>query len=237
MLRSFFASSSTSWPRRNTPNTAEPVPVIVETPEAKPETIPEPAEPEAYYPPGMDVIVDGVALEHGSVFVDGALCVRLEDLAIALDTNWSWNAGEGGFLWRGQWIVLHEGVSDFRYGDRQEVLSAAPVVYQDAVYVPVKDFCSGLEIGLLQDPEDRTVYVSAAAGVWEIPEGYHVPVIMYHGVTDDLWGMTDLFVRPANLEAQLQYLADNGYTTIWLEDLAQVDKIEKPVLLTFDVVG
>ena len=46
--------------------------------------------------------------------------------------------------------------------------------------------------------------------------------------------MTDLFVRPASLEAQLQYLVDNGYTTIWLEDLAHVDEIEKPVILTFD---
>ena len=43
---------------------------------------------------------------------------------------------------------------------------------------------------------------------------------MYHAVGDDCWGEEHLFVRPAELEQQLQYLSENGY--------------EKPVILTFD---
>lgn len=57
---------------------------------------------------------------------------------------------------------------------------------------------------------------------------------MYHGVTDDVWGGSDLFVSPSRLEEQLQYLEENGFTTIWFSDLARVDQIEKPVMLTFD---
>ena len=213
---------------------ADPVPIIVKKPEPKPEVVPEPEEPEAYYPAGMDVIVDGVTLKSGSIFVEGALCVKLEELAAALGTDWDWSDGRGGILWRDQWIDLRSDVAGFRYGSQWEELPVAPLIYQDCVYVPVKDFCRGMELGLLQDPESRTVYVSAAAGVWEIPEGYRVPIIMYHGVTDDMWGMTELFVRPSVMEAHLQYLVENGFTPIWFEDLERVDEIEKPVILTFD---
>ena len=198
-----------------------------------PDQDPDP-EPMAYCPPGMDVIVDGVTLESGSIFAEGALCVKLEELAAALHTEWSWNDGRGGILWRGQWIDLRSDVAGFRYGSQWEELPLAPLTYEDCIYVPVKDFCRGMELGLLQDPESRTVYVSAAAGVWEIPEGHRVPIIMYHGVTDDMWGMTELFVRPSVMEAHLQYLVENGFTPIWFEDLERVDEIEKPVILTFD---
>ncbi len=65
-------------------------------------------------------------------------------------------------------------------------------------------------------------------------EAKEVPVLMYHAVSDDLWGIAGLFVSPANMEKQLQYLADKGYTPIWFEDLAHIETIEKPVILTFD---
>ena len=46
--------------------------------------------------------------------------------------------------------------------------------------------------------------------------------------------MQKLFVKPAEMEKQIQYLVENGYTPIWFEDLVNVDKIEKPVILTYD---
>ena len=61
-----------------------------------------------------------------------------------------------------------------------------------------------------------------------------VPVLMYHAVGDDCWGEEHLFVRPAELEQQLQYLSENGYETIFFEDLAHLERYEKPVILTFD---
>jgi peptidoglycan/xylan/chitin deacetylase (PgdA/CDA1 family) len=57
---------------------------------------------------------------------------------------------------------------------------------------------------------------------------------MYHAVSDNCWGIAQLFVSPAEMDKQLQWLKEEGYTTIHFEDLGRVDEIEKPVLLTFD---
>lgn len=71
----------------------------------------------------------------------------------------------------------------------------------------------------------------------------HVPILMYHyistpPVSADQY-RRDLSVSPDRFEAQLKYLAENGYTTICLEDLynylARGSSLpSKPVILTFD---
>ncbi|MGF1506961.1 MAG: polysaccharide deacetylase family protein [Anaerolineae bacterium] len=71
-----------------------------------------------------------------------------------------------------------------------------------------------------------------------------VPILMYHYVSvppadADVYRL-DLSVRPDEFRAQMQWLADNGYETISLYDLAyrlatgKPDLPEKPVILTFD---
>ena len=65
-------------------------------------------------------------------------------------------------------------------------------------------------------------------------DGVSVPVLMYHAVGDDCWGAESLFVKPEELEKQLQYLSENGYETLFFEDLSHIEQYEKPVLLTFD---
>ena len=57
---------------------------------------------------------------------------------------------------------------------------------------------------------------------------------MYHAVSDNMWGIDELFVSPASMEEQLRYLVDNGYEPIWFSDLAELEQYEKPVILTFD---
>lgn len=185
---------------------------------------------------GDIITVNGRELESGSVWMEDVLCARLSEIAEALETTWGWNSGkaEGGILWNGQWIELRGDLAGFRCGRHWITMPSAPVVLEEVVYVPVVEFCGGLGIGFYEDAEMQHLYFTPAAGSWAIPEGYKVPIIMYHGVTNDVWGATDLFVRPEDLDAQLQYLAENGYTPIWFEDLAHVDRIEKPVLLTFD---
>ena len=182
---------------------------------------------------GEAVTVDGVDLVH-TARIQKTLCVELGEFCTALGTNWTWLDGKGGMLWKGQWIVLRQKIGGFFYGDRWCDLPMGPAVTEEGVWVPLEGLCEALEIGYLYDETEFHVYVTPAAGKWEIPEGYRVPALMYHGVSDTGWGATDLFVRPADLEAQLQYLTENGYTPIWFEDLARVDEIEKPVLLTFD---
>ena len=100
--------------------------------------------------------------------------------------------------------------------------------------VCLKDLCRELGYEYFADDVSKSILVMTKLTPWQVPEGYDVPVLMYHGVTDDLWGMTDLFIKPAMMEEHIRYLVENGYTPIWFEDLPNVDKIEKPVILTFD---
>lgn len=66
-----------------------------------------------------------------------------------------------------------------------------------------------------------------------------VPIIMYHGVLDDVSRQGRYIITPAQLEADLQEIKDNDYTTVVMADLiAYVDHgtplPEKPIVLTFD---
>lgn len=68
-------------------------------------------------------------------------------------------------------------------------------------------------------------------------ERYELPILMYHQVKHKNSGKDA--VQPWELEADLQYLAEAGYTTVTMADLlAFVDRgeplPEKPVMLTFD---
>lgn len=69
---------------------------------------------------------------------------------------------------------------------------------------------------------------------WPSQTGRDVPVLMYHAVGEEPWGEEHLFVRPAELEAQLICLQEQGYETITFPDLAHLEDYEKPILLTFD---
>ena len=104
---------------------------------------------------------------------------------------------------------------------------------QDQDYVNVEDAAAalGLEWGLAPD---GSRYLAKRQTVGEIPEGWNVPVLMYHAVGDEIWGYSDLFVSAASMEEQLQYLQENGYESIWFSDLAHIEDYEKPVILTFD---
>ena len=77
-------------------------------------------------------------------------------------------------------------------------------------------------------------YYARRVSLSEPEAGVQVPVFMYHAVGNDCWGEEGLFVRPGDLEAQLQYLQENGYETIFFEDLSHVEQYNKPVILTFD---
>jgi peptidoglycan/xylan/chitin deacetylase (PgdA/CDA1 family) len=70
-----------------------------------------------------------------------------------------------------------------------------------------------------------------------------VPILMYHRIEDpppDADSLRrDLAVRPANFEAQLRYLKQEGYESITLNDLALHLTVGKPlpprpIILTFD---
>lgn len=73
---------------------------------------------------------------------------------------------------------------------------------------------------------------------WRVKES-DVPVIMYHLVTEKSQFIGKYGITPAQLEADLIYIRDAGYTTVVMRDL--IDFVEtgkklpkKPVMLTFD---
>ena len=117
---------------------------------------------------------------------------------------------------------------------RADALGAEDGFWQAGrAYVPVMvlaerfDFASGTA-------EDGTAYFAKELTLKKPVENVNVPVLMYHAVSDDLWGYWDLFVSPKTMEEQLSYLQENGYQTIWFEDLSHIEDYEKPVILTFD---
>lgn len=70
-------------------------------------------------------------------------------------------------------------------------------------------------------------------------EAVEVPIIMYHHILKDesLWG--DYVIGPGQLEGDLAYLKEQGYTAVLPRDLAafaagEGTLPEKPVVLTFD---
>lgn len=85
-----------------------------------------------------------------------------------------------------------------------------------------------------EDAEESHTYYTAYPLAEEVEEGIEVPILMYHAVSDQCWGIPALFVSPSELEKQLQYLQENGYTTVTFEDFGRLEQIQKPVMLTFD---
>lgn len=109
------------------------------------------------------------------------------------------------------------------------------VLVNDGVtYILFGDVARALNYPIYVDDQTNVTYITPSARRFEIPENVNVPVLMYHAVSDDMWGIGELFVSPSSMEEQLKYLVDNGYDAIWFEDLAHLEDYDKPVILTFD---
>lgn len=68
-----------------------------------------------------------------------------------------------------------------------------------------------------------------------------VPILMYHhiGIPPANEKRPQLYVEPVLFEKEMKYIADNGYTTITLDDLTEAlterkDLPQKSIILTFD---
>lgn len=113
--------------------------------------------------------------------------------------------------------------------------------YKGSLYDGEKFYCpiEALEdyFGLTETQDytqGQVYYYGTAPAPQTVPEGVEVPVLMYHAVSDHMWGIESLFVKPSRMEEQLKWLTENGYTPIWFEDLNRLGEIEKPIILTFD---
>lgn len=84
-------------------------------------------------------------------------------------------------------------------------------------------------IGMKED--GKTIPLTKSAITFE----QKVPILMYHAIDDyHGQGIKDLFVSPANFEGQMKYLKDNGYTLLTFERWSDINKVNKPIFVTFD---
>ncbi len=72
----------------------------------------------------------------------------------------------------------------------------------------------------------------------EDEEKVFLPIIMYHSITDDISKINDYIVSIDSLENDLKYLSENGYQTVFAEDVIKYTNggsmPEKPVIITLD---
>ncbi len=208
-------------------------PEIEPEPEPAAEPAPEP-EPEAEVQPepGNPRLVNGRSLQ--TVVVDETLFVKAEQLAAAMYLESA--QAEGSLTLSG-----YPRPSCFTAGDcnavvngEQIMLSRSPFLFEEEIYLPLEE--SACAMGCIADTDEQTgvQYLTSGGGDWEIPADVNIPILEYHAVSNNLWGIPELFVGPAEMEAQLAYLVDNGYDPIWFEDLRHVEQYDKPVILTFD---
>lgn len=132
-----------------------------------------------------------------------------------------------------QWLRLNDVQASLPQGLTLDPSPLETVTADNQRYGLLAQIAEQLALEWGQAP-DGLRYLARRQTLGEIPEGYNVPVLMYHAVSDEMWGFQELFVSPGSMEQQLQYLQENGYQTIWFSDLDHIEDYEKPVILTFD---
>lgn len=81
--------------------------------------------------------------------------------------------------------------------------------------------------------------VSASAVPADSRESLSIPILMYHGITESSAAESDYFIHADRLEKDLQWLRDNGWTTVLPSQMIAYVKNgarlpAKPVILSFD---
>ncbi|MDQ0197811.1 polysaccharide deacetylase family protein [Neobacillus ginsengisoli] len=62
-----------------------------------------------------------------------------------------------------------------------------------------------------------------------------VPILIYHSIDEyNGHGIKELYVTPENFEKQMTYLKDHGYTLLTFERWQDMNKVNKPIFITFD---
>lgn len=72
-----------------------------------------------------------------------------------------------------------------------------------------------------------------------IESGIKLPILMYHGLVKSKNRQNRFMISPETFESDLKYIKENGYTTIFVEDLINYiynenPLPEKPIMITFD---
>lgn len=89
-----------------------------------------------------------------------------------------------------------------------------------------------------QIPEPTKELIPKEVKEFSIQENRNIAIFSYYNVAEKVEescrGIRSDTIHPNEFEKELKYLRTNGYDTIWFEDLREMEKYEKPVILTFD---
>ncbi len=203
------------------------VPVIAPEPEPIPE--PEcPVQPEL----GSPRLFNGNSME--TVVVDEMQYVKAEQLATAMCLEATPENDSVMFSGYPRTSYFTVGNCNAVVNGEDILLNRAPFLFEDEIYLPLDESACAMGCTAYTDEETGVQYLTSGGGDWEIPADVHIPILEYHAVGNNIWGITELFMDPKEMEAQLAYLVNNGYDPIWFEDLRHVEQYDKPVILTFD---
>jgi len=192
----------------------------------------ESTEPPLVLDPGPDVFVNGIQLggavrDGETVYVNANVFCTALGGTLNEDGTASFTKGETTYTFSSEY-------SHMMRNSKALVLLSPVLNYQEQAYLPLEEICEFAELSVYIDPEYDDYYCTAAAWPRQVPEDYDVPVFMYHAVSNNTWGIDELFVMPERMEEQLKYLSENGYDPIFFEDLYHIEDYDKPVILTFD---
>ncbi len=188
---------------------------------------------EALFAAGPTVRIDGRKMKTDSVRLGKTIMISAEEFTDRMQADYEYDVDSKSvtITWNDRTAKLTVDKPKAELNGK-ETRVKAPIMVDDTVYIPATKVAKALAADARV--HKGVLYITPYAGDWDVPEGYSVPVLMYHAVSDNLWGGAELFVSPSSMEEQLAYLKEHGYTTITFEDLYRIDEIEKPVLLTFD---
>lgn len=212
-------------------------PVPAPEPEPMPVAAPEPepileAVPVAELELGNPRLLNGSSME--TVVVDGELYVKAEQMATAMYLEAVQDDDTVTFSGYPNPSYFVVGDCNAVVNGKDVLLCRAPFLYEDKIYLPLNESACAMGCTAYTDEETGVQYLTSGGGDWEIPADVKIPILEYHAVSNNMWGIPELFMDPAEMEAQLAYLVDNGYDPIWFEDLRHVEQYDKPVILTFD---
>ena len=225
------AQDATEAPTETQATQATVPPTSAPTETTEPATEPS-TEPPLVLDPGPDVYVNGIHLggtarDGSTVYVSANVFCAAVGGSLNPDGTCEFTCNEVTYRFSPEY-------SHMMRGNKATVLASPVLNYQDQAYIPLEEICGFAELSVYIDSEYDDYYCTSAAFVREVPAGYDVPCFMYHAVSNDTWGIDELFVMPERMEQQLQYLSENGYDPIFFEDLYHIEDYDKPVLLTFD---
>lgn len=196
---------------------------------------PEPTAPQyslnVEFDHGTEVAAEGFLIH--SYMRDGDSYVLADDLGNVLDGfSWALSEAEESLTLEYDQDVLELAYEP--YGEDYDSDNALLFSDENALLIPLSVLRQLPSLCILEDTEESMIYLSKALDHTAIQSGVQVPVLMYHCISDDMYGIKSLYTSPDAFREQMEYLLEQGYEPIFFSDLSHLEDYEKPILITLD---